>query len=153
MRTPIEWDQLFLQMASLIAKRSKDESTQVGAVLVSKDNVVLSMGFNGPPACMVDSDIPWNVRPAKYAYIIHAEENALLFALEQHGKKPLTESKMYCTHDSCTECLLRCMRAGIKEIVNPESTPPYPLSKYQVDPLSLIEAQKYPRINLRKVAT
>jgi len=43
------WDQYFLRMASLVASRSKDRSSKVGAVVVGPDNEVRSVGYNGFP--------------------------------------------------------------------------------------------------------
>ena len=45
----ITWDEYFMGVACLSGKRSKDPSTQVGACIVSQDNKILSMGYNGFP--------------------------------------------------------------------------------------------------------
>ena len=45
----ITWDEYFMGVASLSGKRSKDPSTQVGGCIVSQDNKILSMGYNGFP--------------------------------------------------------------------------------------------------------
>lgn len=45
----ITWDEYFMGVASLSAMRSKDPNTQVGACIVSNDNKILSMGYNGFP--------------------------------------------------------------------------------------------------------
>ena len=60
MRNPTPWDDVFMEMAHVIAKRSKDPSTQVGAVIVDQSNRIVSLGFNGPPRCVVDSAVNWN---------------------------------------------------------------------------------------------
>ena len=44
----ITWDEYFMGVAYLSGMRSKDPNTQVGACIVSEDNKILSMGYNGP---------------------------------------------------------------------------------------------------------
>lgn len=144
----ISWDNLFLKIAFTMSERSKDDSTQCGAVIVDERNVIVSTGFNGPPPQLNDEDIPWNVRPQKYAYIIHAEENAILFGMEKGSVKGCT---LYCTHHPCAECVLRCIRAGIRRIVIPECHASYPLSKFQVNPDTVIDLQVYPKLILDKI--
>lgn len=155
MRTPTDWDTVFIEMAKVIASRSKDPSTNVGAVLVDKNNVILSTGFNGPPRQLYDNMIPWETRPDKYDYIIHAEENALLFALGSHGSMPLIGSKMYCTHIPCPSCVLRMIRADVAEIVYPKESPDYPLRKLldSCKAETLIDKQKFPKLNVRTIDT
>jgi deoxycytidylate deaminase len=150
-RTPKPWNDVFFDLCFTIAQRSKDNSTQVGAVLVGEDNRILSTAFNGPPPQLEDSEVPWNVRPDKYAYILHADENALLFALESHGGNPLIGSKMYLTVMPCTECVLRMIRCGVKEVYVPSCHKPYPLQKYQVNPDAIIDIQYSPKLEIKVV--
>lgn len=56
----ITWDEYFMGVALLSAKRSKDPSTQVGACIVSQDNKILSMGYNGFPMGCSDDEFPWD---------------------------------------------------------------------------------------------
>ena len=56
----ISWDEYFMGVASLAALRSKDPNTQVGACIVSDDNKILSMGYNGLPVGCSDDEFPWN---------------------------------------------------------------------------------------------
>ena len=55
----ISWDAYFMGVAKLSALRSKDPSTQVGACIVSQDNKILSMGYNGFPLGCDDDEYPW----------------------------------------------------------------------------------------------
>ena len=55
----ISWDEYFMGVAFLAAQRSKDPSTQVGACIVSQDNKILSMGYNGRPIGCSDDEFPW----------------------------------------------------------------------------------------------
>lgn len=151
MRKPIEWHTMFLNMAFATSERSKDDSTQCGAILVDEKNSVISTGFNGPPPQIDDTKVPWNQRPQKYAYLIHAEENALWRGVAARGLFGLQGSTLYCTNAPCTECLARMMMLGIKKVVIPSCHKPYPMSKYQVEPKDLIEAQKFPKIEIEEV--
>jgi dCMP deaminase len=138
-REPVDWDTLFLNIAFDVAERSKDPSTQAGAVLVEAGTKrIISTGFNGPPPDLDDTKVPWNKRPEKYAYIIHSEENALLYGLDAVGANRISYAKIYCTHHPCTECLLRLIRSNVREIVIPECHATYPLSKFQVNPDDLL---------------
>lgn len=142
MRIPNMWYDTFLAIARDIAQQSKDDSTQCGAVLVAPDKVILSTGFNGPPPQMEDDKVPWNTRPEKYAFVLHAEENALWYAVGSHGFDRIKGSTMFCTHAPCSECTLRMLRCGIGAVVIPANTMDYPLSKYQVDPKQVLSCAK-----------
>ncbi|HQR41672.1 MAG TPA: hypothetical protein PLX97_03285, partial [Gemmatales bacterium] len=72
-----KWHERFLGMARLVATWSKDDSTGVGAIIVSPDHRVVSVGFNGYPKGV--NDVILN-REQKLARTIHAEANALHFA-------------------------------------------------------------------------
>lgn len=54
----ITWDEYFMGVALLSGRRSKDPSTQVGACIVSQDNKILSMGYNGFPKGCSDDEFP-----------------------------------------------------------------------------------------------
>lgn len=140
---PPTWEQVFLDVAFDMAKKSKDSSTKVGAVLVGEGNIVLATGFNGPPEPINDDLVPWDKRPDKYAFIIHAEENALLTALDSHGKREITGSTLYCTHCPCAGCTLRLIRSKVRCIVVPQNTPAYPLTTFEpVSYTRILQAQK-----------
>lgn len=78
----LSWDEYFMAVAKLSAMRSKDPSTQVGACIVSGDNRILSIGYNGTPNGYSDKYFPWeregNPLDTKYMYVVHAERNAIL---------------------------------------------------------------------------
>ena len=77
----LNWDECFIQMSHLIAQRSKDPSTQAGAVIVDQNNIVVGLGYNGFPRGCDDESFPWaregDFLDTKYAYVVHAEENAI----------------------------------------------------------------------------
>jgi dCMP deaminase len=114
----ISWDDCFMQIAKTIAKRSKDPSTQVGAVIVTQDNVVLGLGYNGFPRGIDESDFPWDnakglpLEDTKYAYVCHAEENAVY-----NANNEIKNAKLYCSLFPCNECAKALIQNGIVEVV------------------------------------
>lgn len=108
------WDNTFLQIANEIAKRSPDAQTQVGAVIVSDQRHILGVGYNGWMPGIDDSIMP-NIRPYKYRFVLHAEENAIYNC--EHRPRGAT---LYCTHKPCLHCFCAIVTTGISELVYPE---------------------------------
>lgn len=112
----INWDQYFMGLAILSAKRSKDPKTQVGACIVNKEHKILGIGYNGFPIGCSDEDLPWSdagdYSETKYAYVVHAEVNAVL-----NSNLNLKDSILYVTLFPCNECMKVIIQAGVKEIV------------------------------------
>ena len=81
-RDYLSWDEYFMGVAMLSGMRSKDPHSQVGACIVSQDNKILSMGYNGFPMGCSDDEFPWNREGdelhTKYLYVTHSELNAIL---------------------------------------------------------------------------
>ena len=73
----MNWQKYFYEMANLVAKKSKDKSTQIGAVIVGPDNEIRSTGYNSFPTGLNDDLEIRQQRPEKYYWIEHAERNAL----------------------------------------------------------------------------
>lgn len=116
----ISWDEFFMGIAELAAKRSKDPSTQVGACIVDYENRILSIGYNGTPNGFSDDEFPWgrdaqNINDTKYPYVCHSELNAILNY--RGSRKDLVNSKMYVTLFPCNECSKAIVQSGIKEII------------------------------------
>ena len=113
----ISWDEYFMGVAKLSALRSKDPNTQVGACIVSEDNKILSMGYNGLPIGCSDDEFPWNREgdplDNKYMYTAHSELNAIL----NYRGGSLDNAKMYVTLFPCNECAKAIIQAGIKTLV------------------------------------
>ena len=120
----ISWDDYFMGIALLAAKRSKDPSTQVGACIVSGDNpngfnhnTILSVGYNGFPLGCNDDDFPWeregDFLDTKYPFVVHAELNAILNA---RGKS-LVGAKIYVALFPCNECCKAIIQSGIREVI------------------------------------
>ena len=117
----INWDEYFMGVAFLSARRSKDPNTQVGACIVSQDNKILSMGYNGFPNGCSDEDFPWNRESAdpydnKYYYSTHSELNAIL----NYRGGSLEGSKLYVTLFPCNECAKALIQSGIRKIIYAE---------------------------------
>ena len=113
----ISWDEYFMGMAVLSALRSKDPSTQVGAVIVNEEKKVVSIGYNGMPRNIADDDLTWNKGEgldSKYLYVCHAELNAILNA--RNGSS-LSNCTVYVTLFPCNECTKALIQVGIKEVV------------------------------------
>lgn len=113
----ISWDEYFMGVAMLAGMRSKDPNSQVGACIVSEDNKILSMGYNGFPKGCSDDEFPWaregEFLDTKYYYVVHSELNAIL----NYRGGSLEGAKMYVTLFPCNECAKAIIQAGIKTIV------------------------------------
>lgn len=113
----ISWDEYFMGVAQLAGFRSKDPNSQVGACIVSGDNKILSIGYNGFPVGCSDEEFPWNREgdpyDSKYFYVTHAELNAIL----NYRGGSLEGSKVYVTLFPCNECAKAIIQAGIKTVV------------------------------------
>lgn len=110
----LSWDQFYLNMADVIASRSKDRSAKIGAVLV-RDNAVISMGYNGFPRGVNDDVESRHERPAKYAYTEHGERNSIYNAARA-GISSLG-STMYTQGVPCQDCARAAIQAGVTRLV------------------------------------
>jgi dCMP deaminase len=111
----MEWIHYFLSIAETVKLKSKDESTQIGAVIVGKDNEVLSTGYNSFPRGLDDNLKERQERPEKYFWMVHAELNAILNAARVGTK--LKDSKIYITSGiPCVDCAKAIVNAGIKTV-------------------------------------
>ena len=114
----LSWDNYFMSIARLSAMRSKDPSTQVGACLVSEDNRILSVGYNGTPNGFSDEHFPWKTTYESYDkhyFAIHAERNAL--SNYRGDKRDLVGAKIYVDLFPCNECAKELIQSGIKEVI------------------------------------
>ena len=113
----ISWDEYFMGLALLSAKRSKDPSTQVGACIVSPTNRVLSVGYNGFAFGCSDDEFSWSREgeflETKYPYVVHAELNAIL----NNRGVSLENAKLYVALFPCNECAKAIIQSGIKEVI------------------------------------
>jgi dCMP deaminase len=112
MRKPLSWQEYFMTLALVASLKSKDPSTQVGAVIIdNKTKKVVSSGYNGFPRNVDDDKIP-QTRPEKYLYVVHAELNAIL-----HAQRDLADCSLYVTVFPCSECMKAVIQTGIKSVI------------------------------------
>ncbi|HDN84403.1 MAG TPA: cytidine deaminase [Candidatus Aerophobetes bacterium] len=117
------WDEYFMQITQLVAKRSTCLRRKVGAILV-RDKRILCTGYNGPPrglahcsevGCLRDKlGIPSGERQ-EICRGLHAEQNAIIQAA-LYGIS-IKDSILYCTHQPCITCSKMIINAGIKKII------------------------------------
>lgn len=112
----ISWDEYFMGLAHLSALRSKDPNTQVGACIVDRDNKVVSIGYNGMPRGCDDHEFPWEREggflDTKYAFVVHAELNAIL-----NSPRSVSGCTIYVSLFPCNECAKAIIQSGIRKIV------------------------------------
>ena len=130
----LNWDEFFMGVALLASQRSKDPSTQVGACIVNEDNKIISTGYNGAPKGYDDDTcMCWerngSFLDTKYAYVCHAELNAIL-----NSPAVVKNCKIYVALFPCNECAKAIIQSGIKEII-------YASDKYK-DTDSVIASKK-----------
>ncbi len=113
----LSWDEYFMGIALLSAGRSKDNNTQVGACIVSDENKILSVGYNGMPTGCNDDEMPWeregDFLDTKYPFVCHAELNAIL----NRSAGSLKNARIYVSLFPCNECAKAIIQCGIKEVV------------------------------------
>jgi dCMP deaminase len=113
----ISWDEYFMGVALLSAKRSKDPGTQVGACIVNEKNKIVGAGYNGLPMGCDDNEFPWGKEGSfletKYPYVCHAELNAILnnIGMDLHG------CRIYTALFPCNECSKAIIQSGIREVI------------------------------------
>ncbi|XP_072970668.1 uncharacterized protein [Typha angustifolia] len=116
----LSWDDYFMAIAFLSAKRSKDPNRQVGACLVSQNGIILGIGYNGFPRGCSDDKLPWAKKSAagdlletKYPYVVHAEVNAIL----NTNHASAAGQKLYVTMFPCNECAKIIIQSGVSEVI------------------------------------
>ena len=119
----LSWDQYFMGMAHLSAKRSKDPNTRVGACIVNPQKRVVGLGYNGFPYGCEDEEFPWDrdgefletkyPYNTKYLYVTHSELNAIL----NYRGGSLEGAKLYVSLFPCNECAKAIIQAGISCVV------------------------------------
>jgi dCMP deaminase len=117
MAAEITWDEYFMGVAMLSAYRSKDPGTKVGACIVNPDKKIVGVGYNGFPTGCDDKALPWGRQgdflDTKYAYVCHAELNAIL----NSEASTLKRCTMYVDLFPCNECAKAIIQSGITRII------------------------------------
>lgn len=126
----ISWDEYFMGVAILSGRRSKDPNTPVGSCIVSEDNKILSMGYNGFPIGCADDKFPWEREAedeldTKYPFVTHSELNAIL----NYRGGSLEGAKIYVSLFPCNECAKAIIQAGIRTVI-------YESDKYAGTPMN-----------------
>ena len=139
----ISWDEYFMGVAKLAGMRSKDPNTQVGACIVSDDNKILSIGYNGLPRGCSDDEFPWNrdnedPYQNKYFYTTHSELNAIL----NYRGGSLEGAKLYVTLFPCNECAKAIIQTGIRTVV-------YESDKYALTPSTRASKRMFDAAGIR----
>ncbi|KAF4750553.1 hypothetical protein FOZ63_000751 [Perkinsus olseni] len=114
------WAEYFMALAHVTAMRSKDPSTQVGAVIVNPDNKVVGIGYNGFPSMgEIDNDalLNWGKKgdkpiDSKYWFVCHAEMNAIM----NKNQHDIRDCAIYTTLFPCHECAKLILQAGITHV-------------------------------------
>lgn len=119
-RAPLSWDDFFIALCFLAAQRSRDPNTQVGAVVVNDQHVVVGLGYNGFPRGVPDGALPWareappggSSLDTKYPYVVHAEVNAVL-----NTASSARGCVLFVALFPCAECAKVIIQSGIVEVV------------------------------------
>ena len=123
-----DFDDIFVELATNLAKRSHCVKKQVGAVL-AKDTRIISIGYNGPPAGTYNCDEKWPgvgcPRDSKgsCSLALHAEQNAILYAV--NNKAAVEGATLYVTLAPCLPCARVIFSAGIKKVIYVDSYAAY----------------------------
>jgi dCMP deaminase len=123
------WEEYFMEIARLVARRATCLRRQVGAVLV-KDRNILATGYNGSPSglrhctetgCLRNRhNIPSGQRH-ELCRGLHAEQNAIVQAAK-HGTN-ISGATLFCTNAPCVICAKMIINAGIRQVVYLEGYP------------------------------
>lgn len=108
------WNEYFMNMAMVVASRSKDHNTKVGCVLVDDKSHIRATGYNGFPRGIDDDVAERYERPEKYFWTEHAERNAI-YAAARVGV-PLEGCSAYVTMFPCMDCARAMVQSGITKV-------------------------------------
>lgn len=111
----MNWTEYFLLIAENVKLKSKDQSTQIGAVIVGRNHEILSTGYNSFPRGLDDTLLERQDRPEKYFWFEHAERNAIYNAARVGT--PIEGGTIYLTSGPpCCDCARGIINAGIKTV-------------------------------------
>lgn len=136
------WDDAWMAVAKLFADKSKDPNTQVGACIVTSDNKLAGLGYNGFPRGCNTHLLPWDREgeplDTKYMYVCHAEANAI----DNGDHSKISGSRIYVTLFPCNECAKRIIQNGIKEVI-------YLSDKYHDSDVSVAARRMFELANIK----
>lgn len=111
----ISWNSYFMSLVYLIALKSKDQSTKIGAVIVGPDKEIRSTGYNSFPMGINDNVYERQQRPEKYYWFAHAEKNSI-----DHAARIGVSVKgctLYTQGTPCMDCARSIVQSGIKKVI------------------------------------
>lgn len=121
------WNDYFMDITKLVAKRATCIRRSVGAVIV-KDRRILATGYNGAPSgirhcsevgCLREKlNVPSGYRH-ELCRGVHAEQNSIIQAA-YHGIN-INGATLFCTHQPCFICAKMIINAGIIRVIYEES--------------------------------
>lgn len=111
----MKWNDYFFNICKVVASKSKDPSTKVGAVIVGPANEIRATGYNGFPRGTNDSEERLDNREVKYKWIVHAEMNAILAAARTGIS--LEGCTLFCYWYPCHECAKAIIQTGITRVI------------------------------------
>ena len=130
-----KWSERFMHLAEHVATWSKDPSTQVGCVIVDKQNRVVSLGFNGFPRGIKDLANRYEDKETKYLFVAHAERNAL-----DNAPLSVEGCTLYSPLLPCNECAKSIIQKGITKVVSYEPTEDRPYLRWDITKQMFLEA-------------
>lgn len=110
-----DWDTYFLRLTRDVSKRSPDQSSKVGALIV-KDHRLIASGYNGFNSGINDNVPERHERPLKYNWMLHAEENAITHAA-RYGTSCDGASIYVTPFHPCSKCTRMIIASGINEVI------------------------------------
>jgi dCMP deaminase len=130
-----KWSERFMHLAEHVATWSKDPSTQVGCVIVDKQNRVVSLGFNGFPRGIKDLVNRYEDKETKYLFVAHAERNAL-----DNAPLSVEGCTLYSPLLPCNECAKSIIQKGITKVVSYEPIEDRPYLRWDITKQMFLEA-------------
>jgi dCMP deaminase len=112
----MNWDEYFINIAEQVKLKSKDNNTQIGVVIVGKDNEIVSTGYNSFPRGINDDIDERQEKPEKYFWFEHAERNAIYNAA-RIGVSTLGTTMYMTCGISCADCTRAIINSGISKII------------------------------------
>lgn len=123
----MNWSEYFMKLASTVSEKSKD-TTKVGAILIDNDNSILMTAYNGPPKGVKDSEDRF-LRPKKYLFASHAEQNLIAFCAKNGV---VTKDKtVFVTHSCCSGCAKSLIQSGVKCVIFGDGETSMPLEEFE----------------------
>ena len=113
----MNWTEYYIEMASVVAKKSKDPNARVGCLIVGPDKEIRTTGYNGFPRGVVDKPYRLSSKSCKLGYMVHSEANAVASAARTGT--PIKGCMAVVTKHPCSQCAALMIQAGIVKVLTP----------------------------------